>query len=60
MIIFPLAVPVTLAALLTVILLPWALLTVRRSASLAGMMLAMLAMAWRGESWKAVFLQSEQ
>jgi len=60
MIIFPLAVPVTLAALLTVILLPWALLTVRRSASLAGMMLAMLAMAWRGESWKAVFLKSEQ
>ena len=42
MIIFPLAVSVTLAALLTV----------RRSASLAGMTLAMLAVAW-GEAVKS-------
>jgi hypothetical protein len=48
---------VTLAAILTVILLPWALVTARRSLSLAGMTLAML---WRGEAWKTVFLQSEQ
>ena len=52
MIIFPLAVSVTLAALLTVILLPWAFLTARRSVPLAAMTLAMLLMTWRGETWK--------
>ena len=50
----------TLAAILTVILLPWALVRVRRSVTLAAMTLAMLAMLWRGEAWKMVFLQSEQ
>jgi hypothetical protein len=52
MIIFPLAVSVTLAVLLTVILLPWAFLTVGRSVPLAAMTLAMLLMTWRGETWK--------
>ncbi len=47
---------VTLAA----ILLPWALVTVRRSLSLLATTLAMLAMLWRGKAWKTVFLQSEQ
>jgi hypothetical protein len=51
---------VTLAAILTVILLPWALLSMRQSAGFAWMTLAMLAMLWRGEAWKTVFLQSEQ
>jgi hypothetical protein len=51
---------VTLAALLTVIRLPWALLSFRGSASFAWMTWAMLAMLWRGEAWKTVFLQSEQ
>ena len=55
-----LRVSVTLAALLTVILLPWALLSFRGSSSFAWMTLAMLAMLWRGEAWKTVFLQSEQ
>jgi hypothetical protein len=55
-----LRVSVTLAALLTVILLPWALLSFRGSASFAWMTWAMLAMLWRGEAWKTVFLQSEQ
>jgi hypothetical protein len=55
-----LRVSVTLAALLTVILLPWALLSFRGSASFAWLTLAMLAMLWRGEAWKTVFLQSEQ
>ena len=55
-----LRVSVTLAALLTVILLPWTLLSFRGSASFAWMTLAMLAMLWRGEAWKTVFLQSEQ
>ena len=55
-----LRVSVTLAALLTVILLPWALLSFRGSASFGWMTLAMLAMLWRGEAWKTVFLQSEQ
>jgi hypothetical protein len=51
---------VTLAAILTVIPLPWALVRVRRSLTLATTTLAMLAMLWRGEVWKMVFLQSEQ
>ncbi|MGC1323353.1 MAG: hypothetical protein WA849_14320 [Candidatus Udaeobacter sp.] len=51
---------VTLAAILTVILLPWALVRVRRSPTLAATTLAMLAMLWRREAWKTVFLQSEQ
>ena len=51
---------VTLAAILTVILLPWALLSMRQSPGFAWMTLAMLAMLWRGEAPKAVFLQSEQ
>ena len=48
----------TLAAILTVILLPWVM--VQRSLALAAMTLMMLAMLWRGEAWKTVFLQSEQ
>ena len=50
----------TLAALLTVILLPRALLSFQGSARFAWMTLVMLAMVWRGEAWKTVFLQSEQ
>lgn len=62
----------TLAASLTVVLLPWALLTVwqRRNSQpvpeirqwallLAGMTLAMLGMMWRGEAWKAGCLSAE-
>ncbi len=45
---------------LAAILLPWALVTVRRSLSLLATTLAMLAMLWRGKAWKTVFLQSEQ
>ena len=51
---------VTLAAILTVILLPWALVTVRRSLTLSATTLAMLAMLWRGEARKTVFLHSEE
>ena len=43
---------VTLAAILTVILLPWALVRVRRSLTLAATTLAMLAMLWRRRSRK--------
>lgn len=56
----PLALSVTLSVLLTVILLPTAILWARRSPSFAAMTLAMLAMLWRGEAWKTVFLQSER
>ena len=45
---------------LAAILLPWALVTVRRSLTLLATTLAMLAMLWRGKAWKTVFLQSEQ
>lgn len=51
---------VTLASFLTAILLPWALVKARRSASLATMTLVMLVLLWRGEAWKTVCLQSEQ
>ena len=51
---------VTLASILTVILLPWALVRVRRSPGFAWMTLAMPAMLWRGEAWETVFLQSER
>jgi hypothetical protein len=50
----------TLAAILTVILLPWAIVMVGGSLALAAMTLMMRAMLWRGEAWKTVFLQSEQ
>jgi hypothetical protein len=50
----------TLSGILTAILLPCTILMARRSLSLAGMTLAMLAMLWRGEAWKTVFLQSER
>jgi hypothetical protein len=56
----PLQVSVTLATVLTLVLLPWALLSARRSLGFALMTLAMLTMLWRGEAWKTVFLQSEQ
>lgn len=56
----PLALSVTLSVLLTVIVLPVAILRARRSVSFAAMTLAMLAMLWRGEAWKTVFLQSER
>jgi hypothetical protein len=48
---------VTLAALLTALLFPWAIWTARRSPTLAGMTLAMLGMVWRGEAWKTVYLR---
>jgi hypothetical protein len=51
---------VTLAAILTAILLPLAVLMARRSLALSGTMLALVAMTWRAEAWKTVFLQSEQ
>ena len=51
---------VTLAAILTAILLPWALVKARRSAPLAVMALAMLGRLWRGEAWKRAYLQLEQ
>ena len=51
---------VTLAGILTVILLPWAILRARQSPLFAAMTLAMLLMVWRGEAWKTVFLQAEQ
>lgn len=52
----PLAASVSLSALLTVILLPVAILRARQSPLFAAMTLAMLAMVWRGEAWKTVFL----
>ena len=51
---------VTLAAILTVILLPWALVRVRRSLTLAAMTLAMIGMTWRGETWKYECLRLER
>jgi hypothetical protein len=56
----PLAASVSLSALLTMILLPAAILRARQSPLFAATTLAMLAMVWRGEAWKTVFLQSEQ
>src|SRR5450759_1111182 len=55
----PFLLSVTIAALLTVILLPVALLTARQSASFAVMTLAMLGLLWRGEAWKAAYLEAE-
>jgi hypothetical protein len=46
----PLRVSVTLAGILTAILLPWALLSIRRSVDFAWMTMAMLLMLWRGEA----------
>jgi hypothetical protein len=51
---------VTLSTLLTVIFLPIAILKARKSMEFALMTVAMILMLWRGEAWKAVFLQSEQ
>src|SRR5438105_5108241 len=51
---------VTLAALLTLILFPVAVLTLRRSVPFAVMTLAMLGMMWRGETWKYGCLIAEQ
>src|SRR5207302_1871612 len=56
----PLAASVTLSALLTAILLPAAILKARQSPEFAATTLLAVAMLWRGEAWKAVFLQSEQ
>jgi hypothetical protein len=50
---------VTLASIVTAILLPWALVTVRRSALLSAVTLAMLGMLWRGEAWKTECLAAE-
>jgi len=47
---------VTLASILTVTMLPWALAMLRRSPFLSAMTLAMLGMLWRGEAWKTVCL----
>jgi len=54
-----LRVSVTLAALVTVGLLPVALSKIRRSPEFALMTLAMLGMLWRGEAWKTVCLAEE-
>ena len=51
---------VTLAALLTAILLPWALLSIRRTPGFAWMTLALVGMTWRAEAWKTVYLKLEQ
>ncbi len=53
-------VSLTLAAILTAILLPLALVKLRRSAKLAWMTSVMLGMAWRGEDWKNACLEAEQ
>ena len=50
---------VTIAALLTVGLLPVAVPKIRRSPEFALMTLAMLGMLWRGEAWKTVYLAEE-
>src|SRR2546430_1105062 len=50
----------TLSAILTVILLPWALLSLRRSAGFAWTALALIAMTWRAETWKALCLIQEE
>ena len=55
----PLQVSVTLATVLTLVLLQWALLSMRRSIGLAWMTIAMLGMLWRGEAWKTVYLAEE-
>jgi hypothetical protein len=49
---------VTLAVILTVILLPWALVSARRS-PWVWMTLAMIGMLWRAEAWKTVCLAEE-
>lgn len=49
----------TLAAILTAILLSWTLVKARRSLVLAAMTLLMLGMTWRGEAWKAGCLSAE-
>jgi len=56
----PLPVSLTLAALLTVILLPLAWVKVRRSPDFAAMTLLAVSMLRRGEAWKTVFLRSER
>jgi hypothetical protein len=55
----PLRVSVTLAALLTLGLLPVAIVKARRSAAFAAMTVAMLGMLWRGEAWKTICLAEE-
>lgn len=55
----PLKLSVTLAALLTLGLLPVALSKIRRSPEFALMTLAMLGVLWRGEAWKTVCLAEE-
>ncbi len=56
----PLKLSVTLAALLTAILLPLAISSVRRSVPFAAMTLALIGMTWRAEAWKTVYLQLER
>jgi hypothetical protein len=51
----PLKVSMMLAGLLTVGLLPLAIVKARRSAAFAAMTVAMLGMLWRGEAWKAAY-----
>ena len=51
---------VTLRALLTVILLPWAFSKGRRFLPFAAMTLVLFWMIWRGETWKAECLRLEQ
>jgi hypothetical protein len=56
----PLQLSMTLTTLLTAGLLPVAIVKARRSPWFAAMTLAMLAMLWRGEGWKAAFLEIEE
>jgi hypothetical protein len=56
----PLRLSMTLAALLTVGLLPLAIVKARHSVAFAVMTVAMLALLWRGEGWKAAFLETEE
>jgi hypothetical protein len=55
--ILPLKASVTLAAILTAAL---AFLTFRQAADFVLVTVLAIAMLWRGEAWKTVFLQSEQ
>lgn len=60
MIVLTTAQSVTLAAFVTLVFLPLAIVMGKRSAAFAWMTVAMLGMMWRGEAWKAVYLATEQ
>jgi hypothetical protein len=56
----PLPVSVTLCSILSVTLIASAIVSEWRSWTLSAMALVAILMIWRGEAWKAVFLQAEQ